>query len=510
MVEHPTSPRNNKDLIFLTAVLAAAIVLFELWMATTIHDISRDQHLGGALAYAKGHIDLWRPMLPGFNANGSPTPLELPLWQAMTAGLMKCFGLWYGWGNVVSLAFFSSSLWVLFDLCRRLCSVRVAWWAMVFSLCQPLSILTGGEAGGDSTAWSFAMWMIYCSYRMMNEGKWGWWLAAVIAGCLSAMTKAPFFMAAGLSTFLWLLWQYRRSGHAWAALASVGFISAISLMVWNLHCHRVYQEAEFPTFNIDPYESNIHSWYFGTVAYRLNLHNWLRGTWHLISVVFANMSLLFLPLLAIRLRQSIAAWFCLISAVCATMVFTPLLLEHTQYFLIYAPAAAWLCAIPAAEFEFAIWNRLKASIFARASILLVTVAVMMAETFMVIHINMLFDPYQYEIARIIKQHTKADEKILVWGMLWGDPFVKADREGLTVLGYNGLIDDPKKLSRLRQLGYKKMVLLNPSPFIVALTTVTDKHGEKIEDLHQHLPAIAKNWPVLLDNPQILIVQIPDQ
>ena len=173
MADSSLGSKSNKDLIFLAGLLATAIVFFELWMATTDHDNSRDQHLGGAVAYAKGHIDLLRPMLLGFNANGAPTPLEFPIWQAMTAVLMKCFGLWYGWGNVVSLIFFSSSLWPLFDLCRRLCSIRVAWWAMVFSLSQPLSVLIGGQAGGDSTAWSFAMWLIYFSYRMMNDGKWG-------------------------------------------------------------------------------------------------------------------------------------------------------------------------------------------------------------------------------------------------------------------------------------------------------------------------------------------------
>jgi 4-amino-4-deoxy-L-arabinose transferase-like glycosyltransferase len=169
----------------------------------------------GAVAYAKGHIDLLRPQLLGFNANGAPTPLEFPIWQALTAALMKCFGIWYGWGNIVSLAFLFSSLWVLFDLCRRLGSSRTGWWAMLFSLVQPLNFIVGGQAGGDSTAWAFAMWFIYFSYRMMSEGKWSWWLLAVFAGSLSASTKAPFFMTAGLTTFFWLWLRYRNSGRAW-------------------------------------------------------------------------------------------------------------------------------------------------------------------------------------------------------------------------------------------------------------------------------------------------------
>src|SRR5271166_4395021 len=118
MLASDLRPKNDRDLIFLAALLAAGLVSFELWMATTNHDNSRDQHLGGAVAYAQGHIDLMRPMLLGFNANGSPTPLEFPIWQALTSIFMKCFGIWYGWGNLVSLAFLFSSLWALFDLCR--------------------------------------------------------------------------------------------------------------------------------------------------------------------------------------------------------------------------------------------------------------------------------------------------------------------------------------------------------------------------------------------------------
>jgi hypothetical protein len=131
---------------------------------------------------------------------------------------------------------------------------------------------------------------------------------------------------------------------------------------------------------------------------------------------------------------------------------------------------------------------------------------------MIIHINMYFDPYQEEVAQLIAQHTDPEDKVVVWGMNWGDPFLRADRQGLTgglSLSDSGWINDSEKLKRLKQLGYKKIVLINPSPFIVALTSVTDKHGEKISDLHQYLPSVAKGWPVVFDSSQVLIVQIPD-
>jgi len=502
----------NGDLKALALLLGLGIVIFELWMATTDHDNSRDQHLGGAVAYAKGHIDLLRPMLLGFNANGSPTPLEVPIWQALTAVLMKCFGIWYGWGNVISLIFYFSAIAALFSLARRLGSARTAWWVVVFTLLQPLTIVAGGRAGGDSTALAFAMWFIYFSYRMMNDG-WQWWPAAILTGCLSATTKAPFFMTAGLTTFFWLWLRHRSSVRAWLFLSSAGIVSFLACLAWNFHCHKVYAEAEFPMMDFDPYHGSINHWYFGSLAYRLDPRNWLRGGWHMATLVFGNFSFIFLVMLAIRLKRSAEAWLFLLAAGCTTLVFTPLILIHDHYFFILAPPLAWLCALSAAEFELEIWNRLRASTLGRTAVLLVVFTASLAETYKAMHFNIYFDSYQQTIGRIIEKNTAPTDKMVVWGWaVWGDPFLRANRDGLTggiALDNSAWFNDPQKLQRLKQLGYNKIVLINPSPFIAALTSVNEKHGEELVDLHEHLPAVAKGWPVVYDSTQLLILAIPE-
>jgi 4-amino-4-deoxy-L-arabinose transferase-like glycosyltransferase len=512
------SRQNNKDLIFLTVLLAAGIVFFELWLAAAGHFNSRDQHLGGAVAYAKGHINLLRPMLLGFTVNGTPTPLEFPVWQASTALLMKSFGLWYGWGNVASLIFFFSSLWALFDLCRRLGSSRIAWWTMVFTLLQPLSWLVGGQAGVDSAAWAFAMWFIYASYRMMSEEKWSWWIVSLCAAGLSSTTKAPFFMTAGLTAFFWLWLHHRRSKRAWFFLVSAGFVGILLFFAWNYHCHRVYAEAEFSTINLDPFDKQggIDEWYFGTLAYRLHMANWARGIWHLMAYAFAGFAFIFLILVATRLKTSVAAWLWLLAAGCTTLVFPTLIWEHVHYFFVFAPAIAWLCALAAAEIEWRIRDMLPNPTPLRAAILLITLTACLTQALTLVHANALLDPYLTEVGQWIKEHTAPDEKIVVWGMVWGDPFLQADRQGFTGglnMDDNGWINDPQKLKRLKQLGYTKIVLINPSPFTVALTSVTvHAHKASIQtlvNLHEHLPTVAKNWPVVFDSPQILISQIPD-
>jgi hypothetical protein len=510
----------NEDLMWLSALFAAAIVAFNLWMATTRHDNSRDQHLAGAVSYAKGHIDLLRPEIPGFNANGSPTPLEFPIWQALTAVLMKAFGIWYGWGNIVSMAFLFSSLWALFDLVRRRGSSRLAWWTILFSLAQPLNMIIGAQAGGDSTAWAFAMWFVYFSYRMAIESKLTWWLLALLSGGLSALTKAPFFMCAGLTAFFWVWCWRRNSVRAWAFLISTGVICAALVMVWNVHCHHVYREAEFSTINLDPLDANsgIHHWYFGTLSYRLNYANWLRGGWHLSFQVLAGFSLIFLVLFSIRVKQAAAAWLWMLAAVCTTVVFPELVLEHWHYFFIFAPATAWLCAVGANEIEGGIWDRLRASPLARASIILGTLVPSLAGTLMCAHVVLLFDPWPDTVGQLVKQHTSPKDKLIVWGPAWGanwgDPFFRAGRQGLTATlerTDTSWLNDPKKLARLKQLGYNKIVLINPSPKVTALGSLALVAGreQKFDDLRQLIPAIAKHWPVVFDSPFVLIAQIPD-
>ena len=94
-----------------------------------------------------------------------------------------------------------------------------------------------------------------------------------------------------------------------------------------------------------------------------------------------------------------------------------------------------------------------------------------------------------------------------------------ERQGFTgglSLESSAWINDPEKLNRLKQLGYTKIVLVNISPLAVALTAVTthtrndtQAGNKQMLNLHEYIPNVAKNWPVVFDSPQILILQIPD-
>src|ERR1035437_5885023 len=80
------------SLVPLVAVLFGLIVAFHLGNALTGKSLIRASHLGTALVYAHGHINLLRPVIVGFNATGTPTAQELPLWQAAVALVFKATG----------------------------------------------------------------------------------------------------------------------------------------------------------------------------------------------------------------------------------------------------------------------------------------------------------------------------------------------------------------------------------------------------------------------------------
>jgi hypothetical protein len=381
--------------------------------------------------------------------------------------------------------------------------------------------LVGAQAGGDGTAWTFTAWFIYAAYRMMSDGSWTWWMFSLVVGSLSAATKAPFFAAAGLTTFFWLLLCHRRSPRAWFFLSSAGIASFLFFLAWNIHCHRVYQEAEFSTMNLDPFDktSSIHQWYFETLAYRLHISNWLRGGWHLTNYIFGGFAFIFFVLMALRLRRSSHAWLWLLGSAVASLVFPSLILEHLHYFFIFAVPIAWLCALGAAEIESRIQSLLQFSTIFRTGILLITLTLSLIQTLATVHFNTTFDPYYEQIGHLIDEHTNPKDKIVVWGMNWGDPFLFTDRQGFTGglgLDSSDWINDPQKLKRLKELGYNKIALINLSPLTVALVSVTahtqnDTHSgdRKMQNLHEHPPSVAKHWPVVFDSPQILILQIPD-
>src|SRR5678815_2522340 len=104
-------PGPRWPLVVACAALLCGIVVYTLTRVWFGHIMFRDQHLGTALEYARGRIDVAHTIIPGFNATNTPTFLELPVWQALLALIFRACGTWFGWANILALLLFSSCLW---------------------------------------------------------------------------------------------------------------------------------------------------------------------------------------------------------------------------------------------------------------------------------------------------------------------------------------------------------------------------------------------------------------
>jgi len=468
----------------------------------------REQHLGTAVEFATHGLDLLHPIVLGANANGVPWILEFPFWQAATALLMKAFGIWYGWGNVVSLFCLFSSLWPLHRLARRFVSERAAWWALAFFLAQPLTWIWGGMAGTDSLSAASAVWFMYFAAVLLDTRAWRWWPAAVLAGVVCVLMKLPFFMTAGLMSLFYLWQRHRASRVAWAQLVSVGAMATVAFLLWNRHANYYHNLAEFPCYDLRMTGRNsfAYDWWFGRWETLASVKYWARGLWHLVVVFFGSAALLALVVCGWFMRDTKFLRWWLGAGIITTAVFTNVIMIHHHYHFLFSAPVVLLAARAIQEFEPVAW-RFVAGRMARLGVLLFFFAVNVAQGLFSVHVRYFTDDYSQKQGALIRQHTMPSDKIIVWGQLWGRPFMHAHRQGLNTVSLVPLLE-PAKLERLKQLGFTHVALMNHSPMEIATARVSSGRSYTDLSLSALVPEPAKNWPVVLSTRDLLILRIP--
>ena len=265
----------------LIAILFALIVAFHLGNALVGRPFSRALHLGPALEYARGPINLLRPVVVGFNVTGSPTAEALPLWQAAAGSVFKVTGsAWYGWANLVSLLAFATALWPFFQLARHYVGERAALWGTACFLAQPLIVVRAGYASTDAFCLVLTIWFLFFADKMIRTGNAWRWLPTALFATLSAVSKAPFFLAAGLCSVFVLMVNGMRGWRTWVLLASSGAMAAGVLSLWTTHTNSLGAEAVYPYVELRlSHSPHITRWYFGNLQDRLNPGLWIKAGW---------------------------------------------------------------------------------------------------------------------------------------------------------------------------------------------------------------------------------------
>jgi len=513
------------------------IVLFHLGSALAGRSLIRASHLGTALNYSAAPINLLRPVIVGFNATDTPAALELPLWQAVTGLVFKvAHSTWYGWANLVSLILFGTSLWPFLKLGVHYVGERAAWWGMAFFLTQPLIVIMAGEAATDGFSLAVTLWFLYFADRMFRTENGMNWLPTTFFAVISAVSKLPFFMAAGLCSFFMLLVSERSvasPGRArliagqplrmWFWLGGAGAVAVAALIAWTLHTNAMAAQTEYPFLDLRLSHSPfLRFWFFGDLHYRLSPGPWIKGGWRFLHATVGALPMVALLVPALLMRGNRMPKIWLLATFLTTLVFTHLVLAHWHYYLMCCPPVALLCGITLTRIE-ECWSRAIPSAMLRLGFAGVVLIGSTINGVIAMKIAIDYDFFPKEISSLIRRNTEPSDKLVIytcdpdWG---GEPLFRAGRKGLSVInvesspdtptvkGLRELLTNDSDLRRLKQLGYSKVVLVSESPVRFAVEASNPGSRRK----RRFYPATISNnvdaWPTIYRSEDLLIKTIP--
>jgi hypothetical protein len=522
MQSKEVSTRYLKLLVLSLCILVAA---FHLGSALAGKPLFRASHLGTALEYGRGSINLFRPIMIGFNATGTPTALEFPLWQAAAGLVFKVFhSSWYGWANVVSLLFFATALWPFFQLARQYAGERAAWWSLIFFLAEPLIVINAGEAATDGFSLVTIIWFLFFADKMIRSGELKWWIPTALFAACSAVSKLPFFMSAGLCSIFILLLNGVRAKKPWILLAGAGLFAAIVFGAWTHYTSRLAAEAVFPFEELRLDQSpSMRFWYFGDLHLRLSPGPWIKGGWRLLHGTLGALPVIALFAWSLLRPGNWLPKLWLLATFLTTLVFTHLVLEHWHYYLMCCPAVALLCGATLER-----WEGCLAGEFARPRLAIALVGVVLVgsavDGIISMKIAIDYDSYTKDMSQIIHDHTRPEDKLIIydagfhpWG---GETLFRSERQGLSVAFFNTSPSDPnvtglvellneeKNLNRLKSLGYTKLVLISESPVQFAAQAINPGSKRTRFYYPKSISPKVDAWPVVYQTEDILIKEIP--
>jgi hypothetical protein len=502
-------PAKDRDLAVLVVFLLSLVVVYHLALALHGQGLFRAHHLGTALHYAATQIDLRHTIIVGFNAADTPTIQEFPVWQAATGLAFKLLGTWWGWGNVVSLVLFLPCLFPLFQIARMYLGQRGACWTLIFLLSQPLVFVMAGEAATDGLCLSVTIWFLYCGAKLVCEPGWKWLVPACAFGSLATVSKLPFFVAAGLALFLFLLWKFGPGAKRLLWLAAVGGVSAVIFLLWTRYTDAAQAAAVFPFVDLRVSRgSPMIFWYFGDWKYRLGAINWIKGGWRVLDALFGSFAMVGLAILALANRKGhlLARTICW-GTLLTTAIFSHLILHHWHYYLMLAPAVAILCAegMILLESKFSTERSWMSPMTLLVSVL---IGLSLIQGLMGMR-ALTFDNYPAKMAEIIRQHTAETDKLVIIGGSWGgEELFRSNRRGLSAWNAQ-IFNDPANYAKLKSLGYNKLVMISQSPFDNAIQVVNPGQADIPRRFYRDLVTpLVKKWPTVFQTEDILIKEIP--
>jgi hypothetical protein len=500
------------DSVRFTFAAAALVMLAVLWLyaigwALIGHPIYRDQHMGATIEYASKGIDLLRPIIVGFNATGTGTPQELPLWQAAASVGINLFGGWWGGATIVSLFLFTIFLPCFYQTAKWEMCASFAWMAVALILAQPIVFHLAGGAQTDGFSLALMLGFVWSAGWLRREPGAGSYLVCALLASLLAVTKLPYLMTGGFAATLMLFWQ-RAPLKSWLLLAGVAVVAAAAFLPWNSWCNEEIGRALFKyrpsTISENP------EWFFGSLGYRLDPANYVKAGWRALSCLWGSFVLIGLTVYGLWLRPKSLGASLLIGALATTLIFTKLVLIHRHYYLMFSPAIALLNTYAMLEIRRRLLNlSATQSLLASAGVLAVLMLSLLQGLMQIEALNLTGDPYMRELAKKVAARTAPNDKLVVINGGWGgDLLILSGRRGLSA----DTPDIVKVLDQghdLQSMGYNKVIIASESPLLHAVQVSNPGSADRERILWESFATPEfRDWPDIYRSEDLVIKELP--
>jgi hypothetical protein len=495
-----------------TFAAAALVMLAVLWLyaigwALNGYPIYRDQHMGAAIEYASNGIDLLRPIIVGFNATGTGTPQELPLWQAAASVGINLFGGWWGGATIVSLFLFTIFLPCFYQTAKWEMCASFAWMAVALLLAQPIVFHLAGGAQTDGFSLALLLGFVWSTDWLRRERGVGTYLVCALLASLLAVTKFPYLMTGGFAVALMLFWQ-RAPLKSWLLLAGAAVVAAAAFLPWNSWCNAEIGRALFKYRPLTISENP--EWFFGSLGYRLDPTNYVKAGWRALSCLWGSFVLIGLTLYGLWLRPKSLGAALLLGALTTTLIFTKLVLIHRHYYLMFSPAIALLNTYAMFDLRQRLL-KLSAtqSVLASAGVLAVLTLSLLQGLMQIEALNLTADPYMRELAKKVAEHTAPDEKIVVINGGWGgDLLILSGRRGLSA-DTPDIVKVRHQGHDLQSMGYSKVVIASESPLLHAVQVSNPGSADRERILWESFATPEfRDWRDIYRSEDLVIKELP--
>ena len=166
---------------------------------------------------------------------------EFPIYSWKIALFYRLFGVWDGWGRLISIACGVATVAALYELVRRRSSESAAWWAALFYAVAPLAVFFGRAVMPEAPMLLCSVLAVLWFSSWMDTGKARYGILAAAVTAMAALLKLP-ALYLGLPLLV-LAWQkHGRRALVRPALWLFALAVLVPVVLWYRHAHEIYRQ----------------------------------------------------------------------------------------------------------------------------------------------------------------------------------------------------------------------------------------------------------------------------